>query len=242
MRDRGQSEVLGFVLVLGIMLLTISLVLTTGYVGLQNAQEHERTNNAERAFTILATNVDDVTRHGAPSRATEIKLSDARLATGDEIEMRVSGERDSEEVFDETETVHPIVYESQSGAEIVYAGGAVFRQNDGSAVVTREPNFVREDDALIVPIVRTEPAGDESIGVSGHSTVLVRTERSSTDLRYETVDEVTVEITSPRAEAWERYLEEELSTDCDTGTDTVRCTVSTERVYVSIDRIEVAVD
>lgn len=245
MRDRGQSEVLGFVFIFGIVILAIGLVVTTGYVGLQNAQDFERTNNAERAFDVLADNVDDVTQRGAPSRATELRLSDARLSTGEPVTITVSGERvsNSEEEFTYTETIHPIVYDSGTGTEITYTNGALLRQDDGSGVMIRDPNFVLGDDVVVVPVVRTYPADDESIGVSGQSTVLVRTSHSDSDLHHETDGEyhVTIEVISPRADTWEQSLSEEA--DCDLiDEDSVQCTVTTNRVYVSVDRVGVTID
>lgn len=239
MRDRGQSELLGFAFIFGIVLLTITLVVTTGYVGLQNAQEHEQTNNAQLAFTVLADNLDDISRHGAPSRATELKLSDATLSTGDPVTITVSGDD-----FTYNETVHPIVYDSRSGTEIVYSNGALLRQDDESTVLTRDPNFVLTNDTVIIPIVDTYSDKDESIGVSGQSTVLVQTRHANSELHHETegVDEITLEITSPRADAWEHYLSEEPATDCTRNDDTVSCTVTTERVYISVDQIAVTVD
>lgn len=106
----------------------------------------------------------------------------------------------------------------------------------------RDPNVVLTDDVVIVPIVQTYPADGDAIGVSGQSTVLVQTRHAESDLYEHDAAggyEVTVEVDSPRADAWERYFPE----DCrDRTGDTVTCTVETDRVYVPIDRIAVAVE
>lgn len=244
MDNRGQSELVGFVLVFGLVLLTISLVTATGFVGLQNAQDHERTNNAERAFTVLADNVEDVTRHGAPSRATEIQLADAKLSTEETESITISGERvsNASENFTYTYTVHPVVYDSGTGTEIAYSSGAVVRRDAESAVMLREPNVVFTDDAVVVPIVRTYPEGSEAVG--GSTTVRVRTRHADTELlrTKEAEYNVTVEVTSTRADAWERYFASDPATDCSRSGDTVSCDVTTDRVYVTVEHIGVSLD
>ncbi len=79
MPDRGQTETLGFALIFALMISSVVITFTAGYAGLQDVRDIERTNNAERAFEVFADNIGDITQNSAPSRATEMKLSDARL-------------------------------------------------------------------------------------------------------------------------------------------------------------------
>lgn len=241
MRNRGQSEVVGFVLVFGIILLGITLATVTGQTGLDNAREYERTSNAERAFSVLADNVGDVTRRGSPSRTTEFKLANAKLSLGDPITVTVRGEHvsDSGENFTHTATIHPIVYSSESGTNIAYGSGATIRSEEEGSVVIGEPNFVITEDAVILPIVRTWSEDGRAVG--GRSTIDVRTVYSGEELvsASNTPHVVTLNVTSPRADAWERYLDSESDTDCSRSDETVSCVVSTERVYVVTYRVDI---
>lgn len=242
MRDRGQSELVGFVFIFGLILLTISLVTATGFVGVQNARDHQRTTNAERAFTVLADNVDDVTRHGAPSRATEIKLADAKLSAEETTTVTISGERvsNADDNFTHTYAVHPIVYDAGTETEIAYSNGAVVRRDGRSAIMIREPDIVFTDDAVVVPIVRTYPVGNGETG--GSTTVLVQARHADTEiLRTDEAEyEITLEVTSSRADAWERYFASDPATDCSRDGDTVSCDVTTDRVSVTVERIAVS--
>lgn len=241
MPDRGQSEVVGFVLVFGIIVLTIGVVAATGFGGLQNARDHEHANNAQRAFVVLSDNVDDVTQEGAPSRATEIDLGEATLSQREAITVTVEGtdRTDPSENFSYSYEIHPIVYDAGTGERIVYAGGAIIRETEGGEVMVHEPDFLLTGERVVVPIVRTFPRGPQQVG--GTSTVLVRTERTDSEV-LESVSgdyDVTLNVTSPRAAAWERHLASKPVTDCTRSDDTVSCSVRTRRVSLTVDHVAV---
>lgn len=241
MSDRGQSEVIGFVMVFTIIVLMIGIVAATGFGGLQNARDHERVNNAQRAFSVLADNVEEVTSDGAPSRATEIDLAGATLSQRATVTVTVEGTHvsDPDENFSYAYEIHPIVYDAATGERIVYSGGAVVRESDGGAVMVREPDFLLTNEQVVVPIVRTHPRGSREIG--GTSTVLVRTERTDRELLEARSGEynVTLTVTSPRAAAWERHLDAKPATDCTRSGDTVTCSVRTQRVYLTVAHVAV---
>ena len=122
-RDRrGVSETVGFVLVFSLVLLTVGTVLTVGYAGLQDARDAERVNNAERAFDVLANNIEDITARGAPSRGTEIRLAEASIGPGAPVTMNISGfAADGSRQFSTgNDTLDTIVYEAD-GTKIHYA-------------------------------------------------------------------------------------------------------------------------
>jgi len=227
---RGVSEALGFILVLSIIISTTGIVYVTGFEDLQGARDFEQANNAQRAFDVLRTNVNDIVERGAPSRGTEVKLSDASLYMDDPVTVTVtvaeSGNANNNDSV--TGTVHPIVYETDNDA-IVYSNGAIFRESDGGAAMVAEPHFVVEDDRVLVPVIRTNPRGG-SQSLAGDGTVLVRT-LSNDDggipalVDNPDVDEFNVSVTveTSRTGAWEDYMLEEGFDDCNVGGGEVHC-------------------
>lgn len=178
MRDRGVSEVISFALVFSLIVATVALVYVAGIGGLEATRSGEQVNNAERAFDVLADNMQDIHREGAPSRATEIKLSDAQLEFGDSTRVNITirnkaGDNVSVVEYD------PIVYSADSGTDLIYANGALFREDRSGTVLNREPSFLlsydekRDRKSVILPVIQTRTAGPESTG--GQRTVLVRT-------------------------------------------------------------------
>jgi hypothetical protein len=214
MDTRGASELLSFVLVFSLVTATVGYVYVGGISGLSDRRDAERVNNAERAFDVLADSLGDLSHGGAPSRATEIRLADARLSAGDPVVVNVTGnwsdgtEVDSGRNFTIENELDPIVYDGGTDARLVYANGAVLRQQSGGSVMLRSPEAVVRDDRVVLPIVETSV---ESGAVAGSTTVRIRADRAGTTLVDAERDrgsyDLTIRIETPRADAWKRYLE-----------------------------------
>ncbi|MFW5934875.1 MAG: DUF7289 family protein [Halolamina sp.] len=221
-RDRrGVSETVGFVLVFSLVMLTVGTVLTVGYAGLQDARDAERINNAERAFDVLANNVEDITARGAPSRGTEIRLAEASIGPGEPVTVNVSGFADGTRQFSTgNDSLGTVVYEAD-GTRIRYVGGAVTRVQSGGSTLLGDPNFLISDDNVIIPLVELTV---QERTIAGSRTVLVRSERELHDVETDQsgIDRLAVNLTTPAAGAWETYFESEGMTcerpDGDDGT------------------------
>lgn len=204
---RGVSETLGFVLVFALVVSTVGIVYTVGYGGLQDARDAERVNNAERAFDVLANNMADIVRRGAPSRGTEIRLAEASIGDGPPTFLNVSGTDASGRNFTSGNyTIDPVVYAAED-TRIRYAGGAVTRIQPGGSVMLNEPPAVIEGEQFVFPIVQVSTDGTT---VGGSKTVLVRAERRIREpavIETRSFDTLTVNVSTPAPAAWERYLE-----------------------------------
>lgn len=262
---RGVSDVIGFTLVFALIAITVGIVYVAGFSGLENAQGAERVDNAERAFDVLGDNVADISREEAPSRATEIKLSDAQLAFGTSttISTKITN-MNGNPVF--RTSLDPIIYSANGRpTKLAFEAGAVIRVERDSAIFTRNPRFLFIDDGgtrrAVLQMVETRRVGDTS-SVGGDTTVLVRAERARTELinasttPSETGDgqynvSFTVETTPDRASVWAAYLNGEIPASLDDHNDktdgkacthssgTVTCKIAVERLYVSTTRIDV---
>lgn len=248
---RSVSDVVGYVLIFSLIVLSVGAVTVFGYQGLQEARDFERVNNAERAFDILADNVDDIAHDGAPSRATEVKLAAAQLRLGEPAVINVTGVHASSPAasFTREYETRPIVYDADTGTEITYETGAVIRgQRDGS-VLSRQPNFVVSQDLVVLPIVVTREADRGRPSVGGSTTVLVRTEhavsRVSAAKSSGSFSTVYLNVTSAYPAAWQQYLDSKDDVSCSIGAPpndgTVYCELSSvDRVYVTTVEIDVA--
>jgi len=253
-RSRGLSDLFGFILVFGLVATTVAVISVGGLDSLQNVRNAEQSNNAERAFDVLADNMEDVFTEGAPSRATEISLTSAQISMTSEITVNVTWEDTSAAGSGSysTSTVTPIVWESTSedDAKIVYSLGAVIRDDSGAGgTVIREPPFILQEERMVIPIVRTWV--DQPMSHTG-STVRVRgkaTQKSvinrSTDGSY---DRLWLNVTTPRADIWHQYLDQKSMTDDCTVYDTsdgdkVGCEFKTpSEVYITGHQIRVSIE
>jgi hypothetical protein len=227
LRDRAVSEVISFALIFSLIVATVALVYVSGIGGLESVRSNEQVNNAVRAFDILADNIDDIHREAAPSRATEIKVSDAQMEFGDPVRLNVTvrnmGPPNSSVI-----EYDPIVYSAESGTDLVYGNGALFRQDPDGTTIDREPGFLLAYDSaddektVVLPAIETRTAGPDSTG--SQRTVLVRTllatrevtlaesdpttASSSPDSDPENEYEVAIrlQVDEERREIWRDYL------------------------------------
>lgn len=255
MRDRGVSDLIGFVLIFGMILSTVGVVYVYGIGGLEDARGAERVNNAERAFDVLADNVADLVNRDAPSRATEVKLADADLGFGESTTVRITLPNVAGSPFTE-KSIDPIVYSADDTTEIVYANGAVIRTDRSGGVMLQNPPTVfttqNGNRVAALPLVETRSEGPVR-QVGGSSTVLIRSKAVTRDLLMERTDpsadgvsEYEVELTveagdAEQAVAWKRHLESDIpsawDTDgsgdtCEQSGETVTCTLTVHELYV----------
>ena len=202
--DRGVSETVGFVLVFALITTTIAITFTVGLGGLNDAQVAERDNNVERAFDVLHDNLNDISRDGVPSRATEIRLGGGTLTLNQTSTVRLN-RSDWQAPITETGS---IAFRGAGDTRIVYENGAVFRMQGDQGVMLREPDLLLGD--TVVYSLYGLNGGRQS--VSGDRTVLVvgeldpRDRGVANDNRTATAN-VTLEIDSPQASVWERYYD-----------------------------------
>lgn len=246
--DRAVSETIGFVLVFSLVVSSVGAVYVVGFQGLTDARDGERVDNAERAFEVMAHNVEDLTRRGVGSRATEIRIADAGIRAGEPVMMNVSGDYDetdpnsTEDFVTGNVTITPLVYETAAGGDRVrYSNGAVLRGNDDGMVMREQPGVVVDDNRTVIPIVQTSVFGTQR--VDGSATVLVRTERTLSDVLIAergTYDSVTVRLHTPNTEPWERYFTEQGMT-CSVPTEgTLQCSANdVQRLTVVVFDVDV---
>lgn len=240
--DRGVSEVIGYVLVFGLVLTSIGLVSSLGIGVLEDVRSAEQSRNAETAFDVLHANMAQLHAEHAPSRATEMDIGDTQLRTGDNVTVRIHLDDGSSWDNDTSYDVRPVVQRLDKERKIVYEAGAVLRTNRESGIVVSDPPILSSDDNVHITIPATQSDGTTSVG---GGTVLVRgvvTERevlvSDTDGTYQTV---VLNVTSPRANLWHDHLEEK-GFDCsDPSGDVTECKRDTfSRLYVTVHEIDLS--
>jgi len=244
-----MTEVLGHVLVFSVIVASIGIIVVTGLAGLEDTRDSERFQNADRAFDILAENMASVYERDVPSRATEIDVGDGQVLYADPVEINISVKAVGDSNFSSNSfESRPIEFRVESDRSILFEAGAVIRDQQDGGYMVREPPFLLSDKRIHIPIIQTIPRAERS---AGGSTVLIRAvSRDRTTLETpEEYDTIRINVTSPRAEQWFEYLEEQAvidDDDCDLiDSDTkVTCTVDgpPSETYVTFQRIRVSLD
>lgn len=249
--DRAVSEVLGYSLVFSLVIVSVAIISVGGLNGYQEAQDFERQSNAQKAFDVMHNNLEDIYYQSAPSRGTEIDLGETSLSLANPVVINVTVENPSasnrEEFIIESQ---PIVQNLGDGNELVYEAGAVFQTSRGGGIIRQTPPMTLRGTSshLIVPSIKQ--ASGRSVG-SG--TVLIRGRSQGQDLLYQNTTrdpdvDLTINITSPRANLWYEYLTERGTFDdgdCDlssSGEEVVCGPVTMEEVHIVESNVDILFD
>lgn len=249
MSERAVSEVVSYVLVFALVVSAVGVISVSGLSTLQDTRNNEQMENAERAFDVLANNLADIHRRDAPSRATEISLGEARLATGDNVTMRVNVTDSSGTWRSESWRIRPLVYTGDDDRKLVYEAGAVFRTSNGGGIQVTDPPFVVSEDRVLISVVGLNRPDRQALA---GSTVLVRGRNRGTTLAYNNtvgdIENVTVSLrNTPRYELWnESFTSQGFACDTSPGSNGVECTFDPaddiDQVYVVHHDIAVEIE
>lgn len=201
------SEVVGYIIILGIVIMSIGMVLNSGFPVIQDAQQGEHMENVQKTFEILQNNFDEIVERDVPARATELKMVDSDLQTRESTFVHIGFDDPDLDNFSRS---RPIVY-TRGDSDIMYESGAVFSgqfQRGNNSAMLYEPNWRFDEDFVVVREITTR--GENSI--SGDGTPLIRGDATSRGYEASTDQDDTlyIAIESPNAGAWHSYLEREL--------------------------------
>ncbi|WP_136687005.1 DUF7289 family protein [Halorhabdus amylolytica] len=234
---RAVSELVGFSLTFGIVLVSVTLIATVGFGQLTDFRDAQQLDNAEQTVEIIGQSLESIEEGDAVSRSDAIDLSGGAIEVQKGSVANVSVFNSSGgRLYSEWLDLNALVY-SQGSTSIAYENGATYRQELHGGVMNTEPEFVCGDDVAVLSFVTLEERSDAG-KISGGEVSITAT-RSDTRLVYpvnRTGDNatnaanVTVEMTSPREGPWTDHFADTENWNA-SGT-TIQCGGSLERVYV----------
>ncbi|ELY42157.1 DUF7289 family protein [Natronorubrum tibetense] len=252
--DRGVSEVVAFVLVFGMILVSVGLLYTVGFQAMHDYQENEQLKNAERAMDALSDNFNDVLRYsGVDQRYGEISMREGTVTTsGDGTTLNIT--IDDDPVVDQLDEYNPDndlinlgEFRYHDGGEsVAYEGGGLVRADETGSAVLKQPRITcngnEEDDGTAIISLVSITGGDHSIRSSeGLGVTMSVDERYSTVIDVDDGDAISIEANSADGQydtAWESALKSngwEWDDDEDEGT----CD-GIDRLVVTIVETEIA--
>ena len=170
--DRGQSGVVGAVLLVAIVVIGTIGIVTFGGQALGDTEDQMQVRNAENAMTQMDAKFAEVAL--GESRAKTVQLppgaqgQEMTVEDGGWIRVRVYN-RTTGDLRDEVlnETLGKVVYE-RSGTTVAYQGGGVWRgEGNGSSMVS-PPEFHYRGQTLTLPVVSVSGEGQS---LSGRTTI-----------------------------------------------------------------------
>ncbi|WP_455447882.1 DUF7289 family protein [Natrinema thermotolerans] len=228
-RDRGQTHLLGYVLLVGIVVVGSGAVLLFGGSGLEASESAVEIEHAERSLVEFTHATRTATETGGDRVPVTIEgLDRGTLETrADAGRLRIVREDGSgtEVLYDEP--LGAVTY-ANGDTEIASQGGGVWRSDGDGTVAVSAPPLEYRDGALWFPVVRfveTRTRGNAIDGVVSRAGSPTRVDRWADD-RAAGSGDVRIEIESTYCEGWQREIESTLS-----GGVTERCSAGrTDRV------------
>lgn len=246
--NRGVSDVIGFVIVAGLLLASVALVSTTAFTQLNDARDAQQRENVVRAYTVLNSNIGDIVAEEASRRTTEIKTGGGQIGLGPSRTIEIT---DSSGNTITSESYRPIVYAGPSGDRVLYSNGAIIRELPSGSTMAEEPAWYAttqgssSDTTVYLSVVRTDVStGPLSIGGSGTVAISATEQGSSVSSGPVTTSSAadTIRISSTSSpDAWARYCDSEpyLNTESTTSSS-VTCDID-ENGMVVVEQTDIQV-
>lgn len=239
--SRGQSEVIGIVLLLGLAVIGTGAILVFGGSAITDTMGVSQTESTEHAMTLFDSRSAMVALGDSPSQTIDFgNAGDGIYSVEDEsgwmrIEHHNYSNGQDQTIYNES--LGAMTYE-QGGTKLAYEGGGVWRKQGNGSVMVSPPEFHYRQATLTLPIIRV--SGDEQASGRVSSTIrsgdsIRRVFPDATTTYDETGDpyanpieegNVTIIVQSDYYQAWAKYFdartEGKVSTDHDNETATVK--------------------
>lgn len=213
---RGQSETLGFALILSFTLISVGAIAVFGGTSLQATQQNIGAQNAENAMSQFDARASMVALGDSPSQTVAMGAGQQGTYTVDPdagwIQVVHENETgDEEELY--KGTLGALLYQGET-TEIGYQGGGVFRHDAGSVMLS-PPEFHYRGSTLTLPVIQIGGQGSVAgnprtqVNKAGPGTAIFPTTETDSGPSTNPVESgvVTVTVQSQYYEAWARYFE-----------------------------------
>jgi hypothetical protein len=202
--EDAVSEVVDFVTILGILMLSIGIIGVAGYPIVKNAQEANYIENTRQSFIVLAENVNKVVTGQAPSQSVELKLYGGSLSvTGLNSTINITATDSGGGTVYVNKTQMGRIESTVGDTTIAYEGTGVWAKYPGGhTILVNKPLITSQNSELVIPVVIIN--GLSSTGGSGMSSVMVD---GVPQIKFwGNVHNITVRIDSNYQDGWRNYF------------------------------------
>lgn len=219
--EDAVSEVVDFVTILGMLVLSIGLIGVAGYPILKNAQEGGHIENTKQTFIVMAENINKVVMGQAPSQSVELKLYGGSLSITGSSTINITANRSGNFMVVVNDTQMRSIESTVGDTVVAYEGTGVWaKYPNGNVLVVSKPLITNQSNVLVIPVVTL--IGSSSIGGSGMNRVEI-SGVPRIDF-YENVSDIKVTITGDYVKGWGKYFNNIMSWSiCTVGGSSGEC-------------------
>jgi len=165
MDARGQSEVVGVVLLIGITVIGVAVVVIVAGGALETAQGQSAVQRAEQSMSLFDARSALVALGRSDGQSVSMARSEGgsyevRPDTGRMIVAKETNNTTTEFV---NTTLGSVVYE-RGDTEVAYQGGGVWRSTGAGAEMVSPPEFNYQDATLTLPVIVVAGGADSAVG------------------------------------------------------------------------------
>jgi hypothetical protein len=203
--NRGEaaaSEVIGFIYIFAIVILSMSIIYVMGYPALQSGMDESIFESMEQNFMVLQSNMKMVGFDQVPVKNLKIQLQAATLSVTElsNITIEYAGT-----------TLYNVTGEIEYNINdkfLTYENGGVWKRYPEGSIMVANPRIytgtMNGTDFTTIGVVSVQ--GNSSIGGKGIAILNMRHNESDI-IRSSTPVDVTLSINSTYASEWKSYLE-----------------------------------
>ena len=214
--DRAVSEVIGYILIFGIVMLSIGMIYAVGFPVLRSSTDATQFKSIEQGFLILQTDLFKVALDQAPVRTTKLGTAEGGSLRSDPdacsltIEITHGGTRDNHTI-----AMGNVEFNSRVGSVACENGAVVVKYQSGSVMLSNPRMFNSTDQGdILFSLVKINDSFS-SLG-GGIAQVTISNPRFNesifnTPAVYED-GYLNIKVESEYADAWERFISDEFDT------------------------------
>lgn len=198
------AEVVDFVTIVGILIISLSVIGLAGYPALRNAQEARYTENTKLSFVVMAENLNKIAIGQAPSKSVELKMYGGRLSVSMDSTIKINVTNSTNQEITLFNSTLGSIQNSIGDTVVAYEGTGVWvKYPQGATLNAYSPLITNYSGALVIPVVQI--SGNSSVGGNGLSRI--RAEGSPGVSFYNNVSNITITIKGDYVAGWKDYFE-----------------------------------
>ncbi len=209
--EHAVTEVLDFVVILGILVLSFSMIGVAGYPILKNAQDARYVENTKQSSVIMADNINKVALGQAPSKNMELKMYGGSITVAMDGTMNITANSTNlttgyiEPTILVDDQLMGSIKNTVGDTVVAYQGTGVWvKYPSGIVLNAYKPLITNQSNVLVIPVVKI--IGGYSM--AGNGIARIRVEGEPKIESYYNVNDITITITGDYISGWKNYFED----------------------------------
>ncbi len=204
-RNAAVSETVGYILLFGVVVLSMGVIYAIGYPTLQSNIDTNIFESAEQNFIELQSSMERAAFDQTPVKVHKMKLQSSAISVSNESSMTITYGSNPPLLVPTGE----IVFEKDNKKLVYEMAGVIKSYPRKSMVMISEPpiyvNTINNVTVTTIGLISVN--GDTSVSGKGMATLNLKHNSSSMD-KTSSPTNVTVHINSTHASKWQEYLQD----------------------------------